>query len=1178
MPINVSRSLLKRILLWSTIAVTVYTIVGFFVVPMILGSVIPPRLSGALNRQVRIDRVRFNPYTWGVSLRGMRVTDRTGKDLFASAKEVYVNLRITSLVRRAVVFGHARIEAPYLMLIRSRDGSYNFEDLFEGQGHLPRLSLNNMKIANGSIDFRDDMKGVTHTIRDMMVNIPFLSNIPYYANVYIHPLFSAAIDGAPYEIKGKTKPFARSLETEMRLVAENVELPPYASYLPPSAGIKVPSGLLNADLTIRYSQYAAKPPTLIVSGEVGLEKLSVQNAEGQSLVDMPRLAVAILSADVLTRDVKLGQLTLTSPTLSVRRDESGALNLPSVISSGRASGRESTAGKGGLSRGSVRIDQAIVTNGRLTFADYRPKEPFFTTLEAVSVRLTNFTTEKNGRAHFFLSARTDAEEQVSAEGDLSLTPLDAHGQVIFKSMALDRYTAYYRDRLPFLLEGGRMNLSSRYRLTGSFDDPSVVLSALDLSLSNVAVKEPRASSPALKVPILSLKNGEVDMTRRTLNIEEVSTDQGVVRLARSGSGITLPGLLPPSGKPSGKAEKAGPSPDWVLKVKHGRVKGYTVSFEDQGASGKRSTMRARNLDIRIEDLSTAKDARAEIAISSGIGAKGSISAQGGVIIDPLQVEMRMAAKNVGLALLQPYLPSGINLSIEAGTVSAEGNLSARRSGAKAPSVTFSGSLSTAGFASTDTVTGDRFIAWRSLSISTMSAGYNPLFLKSGEIVVDDYYCKLALTSEGVLNVQHIVQQEQEQQASGPSQAGKRSPDQSAPSLSVGPLTLKSGTIDFTDQYIKPPYSARLTQLNGVVSGISSEAKAPANIEIRGQVNNYAPMKIAGTVDLFGEAMSLNIAASVSDLDLTSMSPYSAHYVGYTVQKGTLALDATYLLANRKLEANNKIGLEQLQLGRQVETEPVIQLPVKLALSILRDRQGNIAIDVPVSGDVSDPRFSFTGAIAGSIRNLVTRVVTSPFSFIGSLFGGGHGKDLGYIEFDYGSADVSTRGIDKAKVMVKALEERPQMRLSISGYVDVANDREGLKERRFMNLLKERKREDLMQGDTPPPLNSITMEAGEYNKYLEKAYKAAKFPKPRNILGLAQSVPPAEMEKLLKEHITITDQDLTNLALARAVRVRTAILTSKGIQPDRLAILESSPLQPAPKENIRASRVEFGVQG
>lgn len=905
--VNVSRRSLDRLFLWSAVVVIVYTVVGFFVVPLVLRSILPPRLTKFLGRQVVIERLRFNPYTLGLAARGIRVYDASGKGVFASADEFYLNMRLTSLPRRAFVFGRVRIEKPYLTLARSKDGSYNFEDLFaRWRRTSTRLSLNNIRVTNGSVDFRDDVKGVTHTVRDMMIDIPFISNIPYYADFYIHPLFSAAIDGAPYEIKGKTKPFARSLEIEIRLAAENVGLLDYASYLPPSVGIRVLDGTLNLDLTVRYTQYAVKAPSLVVSGDVGLEKLVLQDPKGKPLAEFPRLTANLLPTDALARDIRIGRLALTAPSLDVVRDAGGRLNLSSVLPRALAalwaSPQDNDAGKDGGVR--LALEQATVSNGKIAFVDEYARRRFSMVVDTLNVRLDRFDSRKSEGAPFSLSAHTDAEEQIRAEGSIALLPLAIKGQASLKSLALDRYSPYYENRLPFLVEGGRTNLSFLCSLGQSNREKVLRASEVNAAVSNISLREPGRSAPFLVVPILSVSDARLDMADKRLTIEAMTTDKGALTLSRSKSGrINVFRMIGPIVKnsPAGARDAGKQEKGWVVDVKRTRVRGYTLSLRDQGPAGKVLTTKIEDVELGADDFSTEKAATARIGFSSRVGGQGGLWASGSAGLNPLFANLQTTIRNVELAPFQLYVPGNLNLSLERGIVSAEGILSVRETEKGNPAITYSGVLSAIDVATTDTITGNSLLAWKSLAIGSLSAGYNPLFLKAERLTLTDYYLRIVLGQDGVFNIQQILGDGQGVQASSPTPpppSRARSSVQAPPGLIVGPLSLQAGTIDFIDRYVRPSYSARLTRMAGTISSISSESGEPARIEIGGQVNSYTSLKVGGEIDLFGPSASLDISASLDNFDPTSMSP-SARYVGYIVQRGALTLDATYLVVDRK---------------------------------------------------------------------------------------------------------------------------------------------------------------------------------------------------------------------------------------------------------------------------------------
>ncbi|MBI4382208.1 MAG: DUF748 domain-containing protein, partial [candidate division NC10 bacterium] len=312
------------------------------------------------------------------------------------------------------------------------------------------------------------------------------------------------------------------------------------------------------------------------------------------------------------------------------------------------------------------------------------------------------------------------------------------------------------------------------------------------------------------------------------------------------------------------------------------------------------------------------------------------------------------------------------------------------------------------------------------------------------------------------------------------------------------------------------------------------------------------------------------------MDLSPVTPYSGKYIGYTIQKGKLFFDVSYRIAKRELHSENSLFLDQLTLGDTVESPHATKLPVKLAIALLRDRKGEIHLDLPVTGSLDDPQFSVWRVIIQILVNLFAKAATSPFALLGAAFGGG--EELGFVEFDYGSAVIAEADLRKLDTLTKALHERPSLKLEMEGHVGIERDREGLRQYLFNRKLKVQKsNERSTQGLSATPVDELKVEPQEYERYLTMAYKAEKFPKPRNILGFAKSLPVSEMEKLMLTNIVITDSDLRSLATQRAMKVKAIILTSGKIQPERLFIIEPKSLSPEKRDTVKDSRVDFRIQ-
>jgi hypothetical protein len=365
-------------------------------------------------------------------------------------------------------------------------------------------------------------------------------------------------------------------------------------------------------------------------------------------------------------------------------------------------------------------------------------------------------------------------------------------------------------------------------------------------------------------------------------------------------------------------------------------------------------------------------------------------------------------------------------------------------------------------------------------------------------------------------------------------------------------------------------------LGGRVSGLSAEQNTTADVELRGKINDYAPLEITGKINPLRDDLFVDLKARIDDLDLSPATPYSDKYAGYAIEKGKLSLDVKYSISKGKLDSQNNIFIDQFTFGDKVESPQATNLPVKLAVALLKDRKGEIKLDLPVTGSLDDPKFSVWHVIVHILVNLIAKAATSPFALLGAVFGGG--EELSYIEFDYGSTVITEPNLKKLDTVSRALQDRPSLKLDIEGRVDPENDREGLKQLLFNRKIKVQKLNEMVKKGQPAvPVDEVKIDPPEYDKYLKMAYKAEKFPKPKNFLGMAKDIPAPEMEKLMLTHTEVREEDLRPLASQRAMKVKDVILKSGKVEPERVFILEPKSLAPEKKEKIRASRVDFTLK-
>ncbi|HPH56127.1 MAG TPA: DUF748 domain-containing protein, partial [Smithella sp.] len=344
---------------------------------------------------------------------------------------------------------------------------------------------------------------------------------------------------------------------------------------------------------------------------------------------------------------------------------------------------------------------------------------------------------------------------------------------------------------------------------------------------------------------------------------------------------------------------------------------------------------------------------------------------------------------------------------------------------------------------------------------------------------------------------------------------------------------------------------------------------------KGNLGYGSPIEIAGKINPLAKDLFVDLKVGFKDIELSPITPYSNKFLGYPITKGKLTFNVSYLIDKRKLDSQNKVLIDQLTFGEKVESPQAVKAPVTLAATLLTDRNGQINLDLPVSGSLDDPKFKVWSVIWQIIVNLITKAVTSPFALLSSLTGGG--EELSFIEFDYGSAVISAEETKKISMIGKALNDRPNIKLDIESYVDAEQDKYALKKAELDRRIKAQKMKETMSKDNQQiAVENVVLTEQEYDKYLKQVYRAADFSKPRNILGMQKTLPPAEMEKLMLASIKVTDSDLRQLAARRAQNVKELMLQSD-IAADRIFIVESKSLTPEKKEKVKNSRADFKLK-
>jgi hypothetical protein len=652
----------------------------------------------------------------------------------------------------------------------------------------------------------------------------------------------------------------------------------------------------------------------------------------------------------------------------------------------------------------------------------------------------------------------------------------------------------------------------------------------------------------LELPKVSISGGSCDLAERAVFVQDARIESPSLALFVVGE--------PPAGAagesepvPAPPVESASPPvAPWDVTLHHLGLTGGKAAVTDRSPSAP-ARFALDQIRIDVENVTTRPKTPAKVSLAFRVAGEGKATVSGPVTLDPLSAELDVALSGTPLRIVQPYLDDASGLLLSGGRLALDGRASFAADGA--PAFRFAGSASVAGLSLLEKSAAAPLLQWHALTLEGIAFSGPPSNVRIDAVRLDGPEADLFVLPNGETNIALALRPPEgpaEEKPAAPSEA----PASPGMTLAVGKVALADGAIRMTDRSVHPNYSTEITRLALGVSELRWPDPAPVQITLQALFASSAPLKIGGEFAQGPEGLSLSAKSDLEGMDLGPFTPYSAAFIGYPIRKGKLSLNIETTLQGDALEAKNHVLVDQLALGERLEGPDVPKLPVKLALALLTDRHGRIELNIPISGSLSDPEFSVGRIILHVIRNLIEKAATAPFALLAAALGGG--EELSFIDFEPGRArldDVARARLDR---LSDALDARPALRLEIAGQVASAEDRNGIIQVRFEERLKEAK---LRETGGTTALSEVTVADDEYNRYLTAAYKEAKFPKPRNFIGIAKDLPPEEMKSLIVANIAVTDDDLLQLARRRAEAARDHLLGGGKVTADRLFLVEPS---------------------
>lgn len=818
----------------------------------------------------------------------------------------------------------------------------------------------------------------------------------------------------------------------------------------------------------------------------------------------------------------------------------------------------------------LRIGSIKLSGGYLHFEDLRPSEPIEFLYDDMNLELKNLSTLPDDNADMTLVAKGPNGGQVDWAGTLSLAPLGSQGTLKVTDGKMKLFWPYVRDAVPLVLEDGVFNLDTHYKLNLA-KETELLLDNTSLKVAPFAIKAPDGR-PLARLASLEVSETSIDLAKQLVTVGKVRSEKLETWAALEKDGQLdwqkLFASQPAKATPKEKAEPAAAEPTpqeqaakasskpWQVLLKDVQLRNYQVHLADRSQK-EPVALDVGPLNLDMQGFDSLNQSPFTLKLDTGVGKQGKLQAAGEVNLAPVTAKLDVSTRDIDLRVAQAYISPFIRLELRSGMLGSDLKVDLKR--IEPLAFTVVGKAQVNQLHTLDTIKGRDFVKWQQVNVDGLSYVHGDA-LSIDKVTLLQPYARFIINEDRTTSVDDLlIPQPAGAPASKPAKPANAAASKPL-GIHIGQIDINDGSANFADLTLTPNFATAIQQLNGQIGTIDNRKPAPAKVDVKGKVDRYAPVTIKGALNPFNPLASLDIATSFKRVELTTLTPYSGKFAGFRIRKGRLNLDLHYLITNGQLKAENKVVVEQLQLGEKVDSPDAVDLPIRLAIALLKDTEGRISIELPVSGDLNNPQFSVMPIVWQTLRNLVLRAAQAPFKFIGGLIAGGGSQDLGTVAFAPGSSELSGDAQATLDKLASALKERPELRLEIEGTAAQGSDGPLIAQQRLEREYQATWYKILQRRGDKVPANASMLQVDDSDKpaMLEGIYRTR-----------LKQQPPAEWEQLSRDERTTKLREavikswaestalLRTLGQERASSIKDYLVDKGKLEDDRVYFIDTN---------------------
>lgn len=1047
-----------------------YSIFGFILLPLILKPLISKVVSEKTNGKISVGSIYFNPFSFKIAINEIVISTLEDEKVVAVGK-LELNLEPHSLLYSAIHIKSILLDKPELFVVYNRDKTFNFMKIIKKKEDdnktTPRLIFDTLNITNATFNYKDFTKKEKFEISagDFNFKLAGVDTDDFNASNASASFHTTLSDGALVKFKSNIRGF-KPLVVDGSLSLGGSRLFTDWKYIKENLAVEVADGKLSFGTNF-FLNLDDLNSTKLDNMYLSVDDLRIKPKDKTAdIIKLKSFKVDGVTLLPLQKNLQINSILVDSLNLKVEKSATKEIDMLSYLKFKQDKKEGNTQNEQNSTKvaWSVAVLKVSLQKIEADFMDKSVASGVNTKLNELNLELKNLTLLGEKPFSYNLDFALNDSLKCASNGEITHKKLEVNSYAKCSNLDVMQFLPYIDEMASKELKTYAVSLKKAYLdfdFNASIKDENskigAVVKSANLSVRDFELKRRDRDERIASFGRFEVSGADINMQTKAVAVDKVALD-GLDLFAKKdkNSIMSFIGLIESKEQASGTREISAQKDNkkYNLTVKEFDINSAKTTFVDESVKGAPITT-IDKIDLRAKDISSKENSWLKYNLSLRVNSGGSVSSKGELMHTPLEQKGTTEFKKVSLKEMTPYLQDIAFLKISDGYLNLNVKTTYKQNAQK-PDATANGALSIDEFFLHDSRDNSSIASFAKADVKSFEFKSSPSSLYVDEVALNSFYLDAVVDKNKSMNLSKLMKPKEETKA----KAGKEqiSDDKNQTKIisknglvfKLTKLNLSNGSANFADYSLPINFKTSIHDLSGSVYAISNSKGEVSYVDIDGEVDEYGLTKLKGSLESANPKSFMDLDFNFKNIDLSSVSGYSAQFAGYKIAKGKLFLDLKYKIKDSKLSSKNSIVIKKIELGEPINDKNITKLPLGFAIALLEDSDGVIDIDLPIEGNVDAPDFKYGSVVLSVFKNLILKAVTSPFKFLGSLVGI-DGDKLKYIEFEPAKETLLPPEREKLDNLSSLLAKKPKISLVIEASFDRERDKRGLK----IQKLKER---------------------------------------------------------------------------------------------------------------------------